>query len=57
MQDSIEKMLDSGMKPSEVASEKLGNKLDDANFFLEAIVRNTDVNKSLLSAPISIRKK
>jgi hypothetical protein len=57
MQNSIEKMLDSGMKPSEVASEKLGTKLDDANFFLEAIVRNTDINKSLLGNPMGVRPK
>jgi len=57
MQQDIERMLDAGKKPSEIVSEKLGTKLDEANFFLEAIVRNTDINKSLLSNPMNVRKK
>jgi hypothetical protein len=57
MQHQYEKMLNEGKKPSEVAAEQLGTKLDDTNYYLEGILRNTQVNRSLQSNPMNKRER
>lgn len=57
MQHQYEKMLNEGKKPSEIAAEQLGTKLDDTNYYLEGILRNTQQNRSLQSNPMSKREK
>lgn len=57
MQQQYERMLNEGKKPSEIAAEKLGTKLDDTNFYLEGILKNTAPNRSLQSNPMSKREK
>jgi hypothetical protein len=57
MQQQYERMLNEGKKPSEIVAEKLGTKLDDTNYFLEGILKNTSPNRSLQSNPMSKREK
>lgn len=55
MQKQYERMLSEGKKPSEIAAEQLGTKLDDTNYFLEGILKNTQPNRSLQSNPMDKR--
>lgn len=57
MQKQYEKMLNEGKKPSEIAAEQLGTKLDDTNYYLEGILKNTMPNRTLQSNPMYKRER
>jgi hypothetical protein len=57
MKNNIEKMLASGKEPQEVASQLLGSKLDDTNYYLEVIAGNTGKSQSLQTNPMTKRER
>jgi hypothetical protein len=57
MKQQYEQMLNNGKEPGEIVAEKLANKLDDSNYFLNVIAGNTAPNKSLQSNPMTNRMK
>lgn len=56
MQRQFEAMLNQGKKPSEIAAEQLGTKLDDTNSLLEGILNNTANRPTMQTNPMLKRQ-
>lgn len=57
MQRQFEQMLNQGKKPSEIAAEQLGTKLDDTNTLLEGILNNTANRPTMQTNPMMKRQQ
>jgi len=57
MQRNFEQMLNQGQKPSEIAAQQLGSKIDDTNMLLEGILQNTTNRPTMQTNPMMKRQQ